>query len=122
DYQSPATGAPERSRSVAEAAATAPERIRSVTDTGEAIVRRARSFADEGDVPRLLTNAGLVLLWPLLPRLFTTFGWLDEGQFIDEQARGHAIGCLDWLAWGDPELAEWRTPCTALLCGLDPDT
>lgn len=120
DYRSPASGGPERSRSVAEA--EAPERIRSVTDAGEAIVRRARSFADEGDVPRPLTNAGLVLLWPLLPRLFSTFGWLDEGQFIDEQARGHAIGCLDWLAWGDPELAEWRTPCTALLCGLELDT
>ncbi|EFE93356.1 hypothetical protein HMPREF0758_4998 [Serratia odorifera DSM 4582] len=77
---------------------------------------------DEDDVPRPLTNAGLVLLWPLLPRLFSTFGWLEEGLFIDEQARGHAIGCLDWLAWGDPDLAQWRTPCTALLCGLDLDT
>jgi hypothetical protein len=120
DYRPPASGGPERSRSVA--AAAAPERLRSVTDAGEAIVRGARPFADEGDVPRPLTNAGLVLLWPLLPRLFSTFGWLEEGQFIDEQARGHAIGCLDWLAWGDPELAEWRTPCTALLCGLELDT
>lgn len=114
DNRSPAAGMPERPG--------APDRPCAVTDAGEAIVRSARSFADEEDVPHLLTNGGLVLLWPLLPRLFSTFGWLDEGQFIDEQARGHAIGCLDWLAWGDPDLAQWRTPCTALLCGLDLDT
>ncbi|MGP3159453.1 contractile injection system tape measure protein [Serratia marcescens] len=120
DHRSPAAGMPERPRSVAEAGT--PDRPRAVTDAGEAIVRGARSFADEDDVPRSLTNAGLVLLWPLLPRLFSTFGWLEEGLFIDEQARGNAIGCLDWLAWGDPDLAQWRTPCTALLCGLDLDT
>ncbi|EOG2476920.1 TPA: hypothetical protein SMF39_004406 [Serratia marcescens] len=109
-------------KTVAPVTPGANDRPCAVTDAGEAIVRSARSFADEDDVPRPLTNGGLVLLWPLLPRLFSTFGWLDEGQFIDEQARWHAIGCLDWLAWGDPDLAQWRTPCTALLCGLDLDT
>lgn len=74
--------------------------------------------AQDAEAPWMVANAGLVLLWPLLPRLFGTFGWLDEGHFVDEQAQWQALGCLDWLAWGEPELAEWRTPCTRLLCGI----
>ncbi|BEM90367.1 hypothetical protein SME46J_48370 (plasmid) [Serratia marcescens] len=74
----------------------------------------------QGEVaaPWWVANAGLVLLWPLLPRLFSQFGWLDEGHFSDDEARWQAVGCLDWLAWGDNELAEWRTPCARLLCGI----
>jgi len=79
---------------------------------------RQETTAFEADTPWVVANAGLVLLWPLLPRLFSTFGWLADGRFVDEQARWQAVGCLDWLAWGDPELAEWRTPCARLLCGL----
>lgn len=74
----------------------------------------------ERDEPWVVASAGLVLLWPLLPRLFGDFGWLEEGRFIDQQARWQAVGCLDWLAWGDrdAELAEWRAPCLRLLCGI----
>lgn len=72
----------------------------------------------EAAAPWWVANAGLVLLWPLLPRLFSQFGWLDEGHFSDDEARWQAVGCLDWLAWGDNELAEWRTPCARLLCGI----
>ncbi|MGP3284209.1 contractile injection system tape measure protein [Serratia bockelmannii] len=75
-----------------------------------------KSSGDERDNVWSMTNAGLVLLWPLLPRLFSTLGWLDEGCFVDEQARWQAVGCLDWLAWGDAESADWRSPCTRLLC------
>ncbi|EPG9313731.1 contractile injection system tape measure protein [Serratia marcescens] len=77
-----------------------------------------KSSGDECDNVWSMTNAGLVLLWPLLPRLFSTLGWLDEGCFVDEQARWQAVGCLDWLAWGDAEPADWRSPCTRLLCDV----
>lgn len=68
--------------------------------------------------PWWVSSAGLVLLWPLLPRLFSEFGWIEDGHFIDDAARWQAVGCLDWLAWGDTELPEWRTPCARLLCGI----
>lgn len=77
-----------------------------------------KSSGDECDNVWSMTNAGLVLLWPLLPRLFSTLGWLDEGCFVDEQARWQAVGCLDWLTWGDAEPADWRSPCTRLLCDV----
>lgn len=72
----------------------------------------------EAAAPWWVANAGLVVLWPLLPRLFSQFGWIEDGHFVDDVARWQAVGCLDWLAWGDDELAEWRTPCARLLCGI----
>ncbi|QRR07647.1 hypothetical protein FPJ27_15385 [Burkholderia sp. MS455] len=68
--------------------------------------------------PWAVSNAGLVLLWPLLPSLFAQFGWVEEGRFVDDAARWQALSALDWLAWGDPELAEWRTPFSRVLCGI----
>lgn len=68
--------------------------------------------------PWWVASAGLVLLWPLLPRLFSAFDWLEGDRFIDDAARWQAVGCLDWLAWGDTALPEWRTPCARLLCGI----
>jgi len=68
-----------------------------------------------------VAGAGLVLLWPLLPAWFESHGWLREGQFTDEAARWQAMAALDWLAWGDSDLAEWRSPCARLLCGIEPD-
>lgn len=74
--------------------------------------------AQEVAAPWWVASAGLVLLWPLLPRLFSEFGWLEDDHFIDDVARWQAVGCLDWLAWGDTELPEWRSPCARLLCGI----
>lgn len=74
----------------------------------------------EDDIPGVV-NAGLVLLWPLLPRLFTTAGWVKEGQFVNDTARWQALAALDWLASGEPEPAEWRSRSGRLLCGIPGD-
>ncbi|MCF2135233.1 MULTISPECIES: contractile injection system tape measure protein [Mycetohabitans] len=64
-------------------------------------------------------NAGLVLLWPMLPGLFRTLALLDDANhFIDVSAPLIAAGWLDELAWGDDTVAEWRTPVNKLLCGV----
>lgn len=65
-----------------------------------------------------VSNAGLVLLWPLLPRLFRTLGLVDERGFIDAHTRMQAVCCLDWLAWGDGAGAEWRAPLNRLMCAM----
>ncbi len=65
-----------------------------------------------------ITNAGLVLLWPLLPTLFDTFGWVKDGQFVDEAACWQAVAALGWLVWGENDFAEWRSPCARALCGV----
>ncbi len=78
----------------------------------------------------LVSNAGLVALWPLLLNLLKQLGLVEtscvpgsEEQlgFIDQAARIKAVQCLDWLAWGDEVTAEWRTPLNKFLCGLPLD-
>lgn len=69
----------------------------------------------------IVAGAGVVVLWPLLPSLFGQFGWFKEGNFVDNEARRLAVASLDWLCWGEAPLAEWRTPCARLLCGIEPD-
>ncbi|MDI2146133.1 hypothetical protein KBJ94_29230 [Pseudomonas sp. ITA] len=71
--------------------------------------------------PWPVSNAGLVVIWPLLPGVFSQLGLQKDGQFIDEQAQCRAVCWLDEWLWGDGAQAEWRTPLTKLLCGLTPD-
>jgi hypothetical protein len=68
--------------------------------------------------PLSVPNAGLVLLWPLLPGLLRQLGLLEEQQFSSPQAQLEAVCWLDGLIWGDEAMAEWRTPLGKLLCGL----
>jgi hypothetical protein len=67
-------------------------------------------------------DAGLVILWPFLDRLFQRAGLLDERrQFVDEHAPMQAIALLSQLAFEDPEPPEFRLPLAKLLCGLPPE-
>jgi hypothetical protein len=72
--------------------------------------------------PWPVCNAGLVLLWPLLPGVFSRLGLQKDGQFIDQCAQYSAVGWLDEWLWENRELAEWRMPFTKLLCGMALDT
>jgi hypothetical protein len=62
-------------------------------------------------------NAGLILLWPLLPGLFRRWGLLDQGKFIDACAQEQAIYRLDCWLWESHKPAEWRMALTKVLCG-----
>ncbi|HEI8868278.1 TPA: hypothetical protein SLG40_003836 [Serratia odorifera] len=80
---------------------------------------------ESGSLPQQLSvcNAGIVLLWPLLPRLFTQLELLEKPQevapyhFISQQAQQRAVCLLDALVWGDDEPAEWRCMVNKWLCG-----
>ena len=81
----------------------------------------------EPDVPLPQTlrvsNAGVVLLWPLLPRLFAQLELLEKPKqdapyrFINQKAQQRAVCLLDALTWADDERAEWRCPVNKWLCG-----
>ncbi|ANB72014.1 hypothetical protein AYM40_06245 [Paraburkholderia phytofirmans OLGA172] len=65
-----------------------------------------------------VNNAGLVLLWPLLPDLLCRLGLRGKDRFIDAQAQTNAACWLDTLIWNDDYAREWRMPFTKWLCGL----
>jgi hypothetical protein len=68
-----------------------------------------------------VSNAGLVLLWPLLPSLLTLLGCCQDGQFVDERARYLAAEILDWLVWQEILPKEQRMSVNHLLCGIPID-
>lgn len=67
-------------------------------------------------------EAGLVLLWPLLPSLFKKMGLLLDQQWVQPEGNYRAMRCLQALVWGEGPLMwgeDW--PDSALLrwlCGM----
>ncbi|MEN4128714.1 contractile injection system tape measure protein [Serratia marcescens] len=80
---------------------------------------------DVANEPVVVHHAGLVLLWPLLPRWLSSVGLLtpkNEGEkaplvFASPQAQLEAIAVLDDLIWQDGDGGEWRCLLSKLLCG-----
>lgn len=66
-----------------------------------------------------ISNAGIILLWPLLPGLLKRAGLVEEQAFVDEPARWDAVWLLDEMIWGnDTEPTYERTLFTRLFCGF----
>lgn len=62
-------------------------------------------------------NAGLVLVWPLLPRQFRELGWRHQGEWaVDGQRR--AMHWLHHLATGASNPPEHELVIAKLLCGV----
>lgn len=70
--------------------------------------------------------AGLILLHPYLPRLFSAFGWVAaehrQGEPFPSAALPRAAALLHWLATGRDEPYEFALGTIKLLLGLSPDT
>ncbi|MDR8390608.1 contractile injection system tape measure protein [Aliifodinibius sp. S!AR15-10] len=69
-----------------------------------------------------IENAGLVLLWTNLARLFSTLGYVDEQEFVNEQAVHRAIHLLHFVSTGENTGEEHEWPLNKLLCGLPPES
>ena len=66
----------------------------------------------------LVSNAGLVLLWPFLPRFFAALGLLDGKDFRAVATREQGALLLQYLASGELETPESELPLNKLLTGL----
>ena len=64
-------------------------------------------------------NAGLVITWPYLPRLFLNLGLADENNFIDAEAAERAALLMQYLVDPGTEMPESLLSLNKLLCGLD---
>jgi len=72
-----------------------------------------------------LRSAGLVLLHPYLPRLFSALGWVSaghrQGEAFPSANLPRAAALLNWLATGRDEPFEFELGTAKLLLGLNPD-
>ena len=64
-------------------------------------------------------NAGLVILWPYLPRLFLNLGMVDNDNFINMDAAERAALLLQYLVEPDTEMPEALLSLNKLLCGFE---
>lgn len=75
----------------------------------------------EKEVSIYVKNAGLVLLWPFIPRFFQNLGLVEGREFVSPEAHGRAVLFLQYLADPDPEFAEHLLPLCKLLCAYPDD-
>lgn len=67
---------------------------------------------------QVISYAGLLLLWPLLPQLFSHLGLWAEAEFVSDAARWQAVYALDRLVRGEGNPMEERLTLNQMLCGV----
>lgn len=70
-------------------------------------------------------NAGVVLIFPFCTRLFSILKLVEQGKFISEDAKIHAIFALQYLVYGDEysrkEFPEYELTLNKILVGYHSD-
>ncbi|MDC0230520.1 contractile injection system tape measure protein [Aureispira] len=68
--------------------------------------------------PLYIYNAGLVLLWPYIGRLFTVLNYTKDKKFIDLESQYKAIHILQYLANGNTSAPENELVLNKILCNF----
>lgn len=68
--------------------------------------------------PLQIYNAGMVLLWPFITRLFQMLGYVKDKQFVDEEAQYKGIHILQYLVTGKTEAPENELVLNKILCNF----
>ena len=69
-----------------------------------------------------IQNAGLILLWPFISRLFDKLNLLEEKDFVDENAQQKAILLTQYLVTGNTDFQESSLALNKLICGAPIET
>ena len=83
----------------------------------EKLQRSRERFNDSDEL--YLANAGLIIFWPFLARLFETLDLVQEQEFKNAESAERAVHLLQYLVDESSETAEHLLPLNKLLCGLD---
>lgn len=65
-------------------------------------------------------DAGLILAWPFLARLFERVELVQDGGFVDELARWQAVDLLHYVGHGVSDPPEHQLVLAKILCGGEP--
>jgi hypothetical protein len=78
---------------------------------------RKESSTKDDDTVFMVKNAGIILFWPFMEKLFKNIELIYRGNFIDEQARQKAILLLNYISYGETAVYEDRLVLNKFLCG-----
>lgn len=76
-----------------------------------------RSTDDEGIVVKI-SNAGLILFWPFLTRLFEHLSLVKNGAFINHECQNRAVYILQYLVYNTIDFPEYKLVLNKLLVGM----
>lgn len=99
---------------------TSADRLLRTTDIHNEAVFIQENTQQDTD-PIYIANAGLVLLSPYLPPLFTELGLLGKQGFVSDVARARAIAISQTLVTGTVPTIEADLTLNKLLCGAAPN-
>jgi hypothetical protein len=68
-----------------------------------------------------INNAGVILFWPYINRLFEQCGLVKDKRFIDREKQNHAVFLLQYLSAGEEGSPEYELMLNKILCGIHPD-
>ncbi|OCQ53059.1 hypothetical protein Ppb6_01740 [Photorhabdus australis subsp. thailandensis] len=80
-----------------------------------------RDLLPKHPLPYQVNNAGILILWPMLPALFNQLGLFEKQKFIHRQAQFNAVDLLDHLIWGTEGRPAESKLLNYILCGLIAD-
>jgi hypothetical protein len=66
-----------------------------------------------------IINAGIIILHPFLPELFTQLGFIRDKKWVNMENQHKAAAVLEYLATGDDEFPEFDLPLNKILCGIE---
>ena len=76
-------------------------------------------LADRSGTEVQVYNAGLILYWPFLTRLFEILSFVENGSFVDNESRTRAVYLLQYLASNRIDFPENQLVLNKLLVGMD---
>lgn len=76
---------------------------------------------DETGIETKIYNAGLILFWPFLTRLFEQLLLLNQGAFINSESRNRAVYILQYLVYNEINFPEHELVLNKLLTGMPPE-
>ncbi|MCD6066923.1 MAG: hypothetical protein K0S33_1749 [Bacteroidetes bacterium] len=93
-------------------------------------VRRAKNKPEQADTPKerididlndniYIPNAGLIILWPFLTRLFTNLKYIEKGAFIDPEKQQRAIHLTQYMVGFSEDHPEYTLMLNKLICGVE---
>jgi hypothetical protein len=76
-------------------------------------------FSDEdAGIGVKVYNAGLILFWPFLTRLFEHLSFVKNGKFVNSELKNRAVYILQYLVFNETEFPEYELVLNKILVGM----